>query len=85
MPNDVLNCHWEFRTQCPKRWEELSPTDSKAERFCETCQQRVYNCKTEKQLVDAIRAGRCVTFKSKVDDEPRRLLGVVVLNPDETD
>jgi uncharacterized protein (TIGR02996 family) len=54
------NCGIQFEVQCPKKWDQLTPTDAAYHRFCSECHRLVVYCDT---IMDARRhawAGECV-------------------------
>ncbi len=69
----VENCHraraeengpkltpFPFTFLCERRWEDLQPTDDRAVRFCEGCQQRVFYCDTITEARRHAREARCI-------------------------
>ncbi len=79
--NDIRNC--EFRFKCPKQWDALKSTDNQDQRFCSVCNQIVYFCHTDKELVAAIKADRCIAIKvtSAKDDGIQVGMPAPVYNP----
>jgi hypothetical protein len=59
---DIENCASDWEFQCPKSWNGLTVTDRADERFCNTCQERVYFCNTVEQLEEHTMHRRCVAF-----------------------
>ena len=63
----IENCNRpHFRYQCPKKWEQLEPTDDDAVRFCVTCQQRVYFCSSMQEATQPARRDDCVAIATLV-------------------
>jgi len=58
----IRNCRFAYK--CTKQWTDLTKTDSVIDnvRHCDDCQQSVYLCWTDAQLVKAIRLDRCVAI-----------------------
>ncbi|MDX1486874.1 MAG: hypothetical protein R3268_01640 [Acidiferrobacterales bacterium] len=67
----IRNCRFAYR--CENRWEDLAPTDSIGDsvRYCGECEQSVYLCVTEKQLMRAIRENRCVAIPTATRGQGR--------------
>ena len=72
--NAIRNC--EFRFKCPKDWDALKPTDREGERYCNECNQIVYFCRTNKQLMAAIQEDRCVAVRVNAPEEDVPLIEV---------
>jgi len=49
-----------FRQQCPRQWDELTPTEDKSVRHCGQCNQHVYLCSTDEETLSHARAGHCI-------------------------
>jgi hypothetical protein len=49
-----------FRQQCPRQWEELTPTDDTSVRHCGQCNQHVYLCSTDEETLSHARAAHCI-------------------------
>jgi hypothetical protein len=62
MISTLRNCKFAFK--CNKEWDRLSKTNEKNVRFCSACQQEVYFCKTDAELVECIQLNRCVAILS---------------------
>lgn len=56
----IRNCDQIFRFQCPKRWDELSPTESAEVRHCSICKLDVHFCATDEETIEHARAGHCI-------------------------
>ena len=52
----------EIPEPCPKTWRALTPTQSKQERFCTSCQETVYLCLSEAERLAHAEHGRCVAI-----------------------
>jgi len=48
----------EFR--CPRQWSQLVPTEDATVRYCTECQEPVYLCATDDELVAHAQANHCV-------------------------
>jgi hypothetical protein len=51
-----------FAYECPRRWEELTPTADPGVRHCEGCHEAVYACGSRKEAEDHAQAGRCISI-----------------------
>ncbi|MDM4018955.1 hypothetical protein [Roseiconus lacunae] len=60
--SDITNCDSRLRFDCPKQWANLSPTDRRDVRRCQSCQRLVYFCYTQTELDQQRNAGECVAF-----------------------
>ncbi|HTL27611.1 MAG TPA: hypothetical protein VL282_00255 [Tepidisphaeraceae bacterium] len=49
-----------FRQECPRLWEELTPTADASVRHCGHCKQDVYLCSTDDETLSHARAGHCI-------------------------
>jgi uncharacterized protein (TIGR02996 family) len=56
----VENCPVRFAFRCPRKWENLTPTEDPAVRFCGGCQKSVHYCGTLAEARQHARAGHCV-------------------------
>ena len=56
----IRNCESTFRFQCPKLWNELSPTASADIRHCALCNCDVFFCKTDEETIKHAKAGDCI-------------------------
>ncbi len=63
----VENCDLRFRYVCPKRWENLEPTDDNRVRHCDTCDQNVYYCRSVADARGRALGGQCVAIDSRVE------------------
>jgi hypothetical protein len=52
-----------FSFECMRTWESLAPTDDPKVRSCDTCNQRVYFCDDDRELLAKAREGRCVAMR----------------------
>jgi hypothetical protein len=57
---DLCNCRFGFR--CPKQWDDLKPTDKATVRYCDHCEENVYSCNTQRELIDAMKKNHCVAI-----------------------
>lgn len=67
----------EFRYECPRTWENLTPTKEAAVRYCDTCRQRVYYCTTVTEARRHVHRGRCIA----VDPAELRVEGDLSAGP----
>ena len=67
MTTVIRNCRFAFK--CDKKWEDLPPTKVKDVRFCHSCQQEIYFCRTAAQLHEAIVINRCVAVEFEGADK----------------
>jgi hypothetical protein len=56
----IRNCESTFRFQCPKTWNELSPTASDGVRHCGVCDCDVFFCTTDEETIEHAKAGHCI-------------------------
>jgi uncharacterized protein (TIGR02996 family) len=74
-----------FDFLCDRRWEELNPTDDRAVRFCDTCQQHVHYCDTIMEARRHAWDGHCIAvdlgvIRRERDLEPQRLPALGMLD-----
>lgn len=61
----------EFEYECPKRWEELTPTgDGYGVRFCGACEKTVHYCKDADDVRVNANLGNCVAVELGVPRRP---------------
>ncbi len=58
----IENCNVRFRFECPKRWENLRPTDSPLVRSCDACRKNVYYCESVREARRRAERGECVAI-----------------------
>lgn len=86
----------DFVFECPKRWEELTPTeDGNDVRFCDACHKTVHYCRSQDELRRNVDAMRCVAVELSVvrrpgDLEPelfrhRIAMGIAEYDPPESE
>lgn len=64
----------EFRFKCPKRWENLIPTDENEQiRFCNECQKSVHFCTDIYTAREHAQRGNCVALDLSVIRKPHDL------------
>jgi uncharacterized protein (TIGR02996 family) len=63
----VENCDLRFEFLCPRKWEELRPTEDAAVRSCDACKQNVYHCRSLREAREHARQGHCIAVDSSVD------------------
>lgn len=59
-----------FAFECPKRWEELTPTEENGVRFCGACQKTVHYCRDRDDLRLNANLGNCVAVELGVPRRP---------------
>ena len=60
MADDIRNCKPVFRFQCPKSWDSLELTNRESIRHCSQCDEKVYYCETDAEMIQHAEAGHCV-------------------------
>lgn len=60
----------EFDLVCPKRWEELTPTDGTGVRYCGACEKTVHYCHDADDLRRNANRGNCVAVELGVPRRP---------------
>jgi hypothetical protein len=56
--NQILECDFAFK--CPHQWENLRSLDHPDQRFCESCDRKVYFVRTRQELSVYQRQGHCI-------------------------
>jgi hypothetical protein len=64
---ELWNCRNAFEFVCPRYFSSLQPTDDPEIRFCEVCQEQVYQCRTPLDFVTHGELGHCVAIPSTFD------------------
>lgn len=59
---EVWNCRNAFEFVCPRYFSELAATDDPTVRFCNVCQERVYQVQTPEEFVARGELGHCVAI-----------------------
>jgi uncharacterized protein (TIGR02996 family) len=67
-------CRMAFRFQCPKQWEQLTPTDVGRVRNCESCQQHVHFCTSLQEARSHAARGNCVALSLALVRKPDDLI-----------
>lgn len=49
-----------FRQECPRQWDQLTPTEDPSVRHCGQCKQNVYLCSTDDETLSHAHAGHCI-------------------------
>jgi hypothetical protein len=65
----IHNCPQLFANQCPKSWQELQPTQDDRRRYCSTCENSVYECRTPDEFVSLGLEGKCVSLPDHVHEQ----------------
>jgi uncharacterized protein (TIGR02996 family) len=66
----VENCAVSFEYECPLHWDNLTPTEDRAVRFCSACRQEVHYCDTLAQAQRHAWNGHCVAVDARVLRRP---------------
>jgi uncharacterized protein (TIGR02996 family) len=87
----IENCdvaRFEFR--CPRRWDQLQPTEGDEVRFCDACRHNVYYCASLADARGHASLGRCVAVDLGVpraagdlQAEEHMLTGLLLPDPEE--
>jgi uncharacterized protein (TIGR02996 family) len=77
----IENCEVRFEFLCPRQWQQLQPTQKSAVRYCDTCKQNVFYCRTVEEARSVLWHGRCIAIEShqerrEGDLTPRRVIAV---------
>jgi uncharacterized protein (TIGR02996 family) len=65
------NCPISFRFQCPKQWDQLTPTEqAPTVRHCSTCDKHVYFCGTMDEAKAHAWLVRCIAVDARVERSP---------------
>jgi len=64
------NCELRFKFECPRRWDQLTPTDDDGVRFCGACHKKVFYCPTIDVARLAALVGRCIAVSLTVARSP---------------
>lgn len=64
----LRNCKFAFR--CTRTWKSLHPSDNESVRFCDDCARDVHLCRTDRELLEAVQADKCVAIVLKKPGEP---------------
>lgn len=67
----ILFCEMEFN--CPKQWDELTPTENPKVRDCADCGKPVHFIDSQTKLNMAALHGHCVAFVSEPDEFNARI------------
>lgn len=72
----IENC--EFMVDCPRRLEELSPTEDPKVRYCSHCKSNVYQCDSLQELNEHRNADHCIALSFKPCTPDNTSVGDVV-------
>lgn len=75
----VVDC--EFRINCPREWDALTPTGDDLVRFCDVCSRDVHYCRNAGEYLSHASSGRCVAVRVPSDTEE----GVVTIGEPDLD
>ena len=64
--SQIENCIIKYK--CSQRWESLPATDHSDQRHCGVCDQTVYGCLTDRDIVRHVKAGHCIAIFSNTGD-----------------
>jgi hypothetical protein len=67
MDMGILFC--EMEVDCPKQWDELTPTEDALVRDCADCGQSVHFIDDQTQLDRAALQGKCVAFVNQLPEQ----------------
>ena len=81
----IHNCPSMFANQCPKAWQQLQPTGDEQRRYCSTCENSVYECRSPDELVQLGLQGKCVAIPDHVFEQGFRSGIQTELNDDSSD
>jgi uncharacterized protein (TIGR02996 family) len=62
----IETCDLEFELECPRRWDQLTPTDARSVRYCDTCKQQVHYCASKTEVRKHARFGHCIAVDAAV-------------------
>ena len=65
-------CRLEFEFECPRQWEKLQATEDLRERFCATCQRKVYHCDTIQDVRTHANQGHCLAVEAPLSRQRNR-------------
>jgi len=72
-----------FAYECPRTWEELTPTANASARHCGTCERLVHLCTSREDAEERARRGECITVPSALASAVARdLTSAVTGRPD---
>jgi hypothetical protein len=78
---EILDCGWEFRFQCPLKWDRLQKSNDDKIRFCEVCQQSVHLCHSFEEVSRHYQLGHCVAIdRPSKKASPQRTMGLVSID-----
>jgi uncharacterized protein (TIGR02996 family) len=60
------NCELDWDFVCPKKWEQLTPTDDPSARHCSACRKTVHYCGSIAEAKEKAWAGECVVVDLQV-------------------
>jgi hypothetical protein len=60
----------DFSFQCPKRWEQLRPTEDEAVRFCDQCRRQVFFCTSLEVAQTHAAVGDCIAVDPRLARQP---------------
>jgi len=61
MKTPIQDCKKLFKYLCPKKWENLEPTEREKVRFCNSCRKNVYLCSSEEEAESY--SGVCIALE----------------------
>jgi uncharacterized protein (TIGR02996 family) len=80
-----------FEFECPKKWENLTPTGGDLIRFCNACRQNVHYCASIDEALGHALRGQCVAIDLRVERKEgdlelapvyRATLGLILIDPE---
>lgn len=67
--------HFEMEFICPKKWDEMVPTNNNKVRFCEDCKKNVYFCDNIVEARELGYAGNCIGIDIGIKSKKENLQG----------
>lgn len=67
--DEIHNCGWKFRVQCPLRWDQLAETADPKVRQCGVCLCNVYWCDSAEQATAHAEQGHCIALHTAEEED----------------
>jgi uncharacterized protein (TIGR02996 family) len=84
----IEKCGFHFQFECPKKWDQLKPTDRPDQRFCWQCEKNVHYAASIPEARELAREGQCIAIDlgqvrsegdlDPPDDDRTMLMGMIV-------
>jgi hypothetical protein len=65
---EIDNCKPQFRFKCQNRWYDLRQTEDKNVRYCNECDQNVFLCHTQDEMISRARKSQCVALAKELEE-----------------